>query len=187
MENENERHRILTSMSSEDTMIDLYRWSFPQCCTCRRSRVSASSCSDLSSSSSTTLSAVILSHRFPHVHVTCSSLSSSLSRLGGFCQCLTTNLIRLVLLSPLLKKFLNCLTFWPAARFLKVIASLSPLSSDLIEMSLYASNTTSTLLLPFPWRNTLDKIFSAILSEVYAICSHTSHERNVVLFSFKYI
>ena len=177
-------------MSSEDTMIDLYRCSFTACCTCRRSRVSASSCSDLSSSSSTTLSAVILSHRFPHVHVTCSSLSSSLSRLGGCCQCLRTNLIRLVLLSPLLKKFFNYLTFWPAATFLKVFASLSPLSSlcaDLIEMSLYASNTTSTLYLPFPWRSTLDKIFSAILSEVYAICSHTSHERNVVLFSFKYI
>ena len=107
MENENERHRILTSMSSEDTMIDLYRCSFAACCTCRRSRVSASSCSDLSSSCSTTLSAVILSHRFPHVHVTCSSLSSSLSRLGGFCQCLRTNLIRLVLLSPLLKKILE--------------------------------------------------------------------------------
>ena len=98
MENENERHRILTSMSSEDTMIDLYRCSFAACSTCRRSRASASSCSDLSSSSSTALSAVILSHRFPHVYVTCSSLSSSLSRLGGF-----------FFLSPLLKKILELL------------------------------------------------------------------------------
>ena len=54
------QHRILTSVSSEDTMIVPYRCSFAVCCTCRGSPAPASSCSDLSSSSSSTLSTVIL-------------------------------------------------------------------------------------------------------------------------------
>ena len=117
MENENARHRILTSVSSEDTMIDLYRCSFAACCTCRRTRVSASSCSDLSSSSSSTISAVILKQRFPHV--TYSTLSFSLLRSGVFCQCSTTNLIRLVLLSPLRKKILELLDLLASRKVLK--------------------------------------------------------------------
>ena len=79
-----------------------------------------------------------------------------------FCQCSTTNLTRLVLLPK------NSWIAWPFGQPQGSwkLSPLSSLSADLMEMSLYMSNTTSTLLLPSPSRNTQDKILSAISPNV---------------------
>lgn len=100
-----------------------------------------------------------------------SLLSCSFDGQDDLLQWSTTNFIRLFLVLPFCKKLLNCLTVWPVERFLNIMESLSllnshSLSTDLIDSSLYTSNTTFILLLPFPSCKTLQNATSAISPNV---------------------
>lgn len=84
------------------------------------------------------LLAILSWQRF--TYVTFSSLSTSFSRLGVSCQCSSTNLMRLVLLSPLRKKI----------EFLDLLASRKVLESCFITFTCIRQIPLHSICYPLP-------------------------------------
>ena len=160
------RQSNMTSVSSAVTMT-AFDPVLAACSACKSKRVSASSCVDCSSATSTHSSVVILKQMSSQV--THNALPCSISLYICPFHSPTKNLLRLVLLNELLRHFIHFCMLCPLAKHVYrtvVLAHRLRLSESLMDGWRYTSKTTSTLPLCPPTYSTMPNTDSVSCANV---------------------